>query len=323
MRIRKRPVPLPFSSLSPVPLSDPLFLSLDDPHLPPVLVQLPLLHAAKPHPQSIDSQDPRPIPNDPNQLPKEALAADCFPELRDGKAVAGDGGVASGHHTHPRVDPDNAEKPTSGSSHPAVSASLSYEENKISLKKRRLSSSGDAYDDENKMKLKTKAASLGNNSGRRKGRGVGVDGSGGTSMEGSRCSRVNGRGWRCGQQTLVGYSLCEHHLGKGRLRSMMNVRSRFTIGATEASVKGHEKLEPMDQPTGADPERSLPPGLEGRSSVGYVSNEKDDDDDEDDNSVTNRKKKARSMSSLLGQVLNHNDNTGASVVTSQVEGRCL
>ena len=44
-------------------------------------------------------------------------------------------------------------------------------------------------------------------------------------MEGSRCSRVNGRGWRCCQQTLVGYSLCEHHLGKGRLRSMTNVRS--------------------------------------------------------------------------------------------------
>lgn len=35
-------------------------------------------------------------------------------------------------------------------------------------------------------------------------------------LEGSRCSRVNGRGWRCSQPTLVGYSLCEHHLGKGR-----------------------------------------------------------------------------------------------------------
>ena len=43
---------------------------------------------------------------------------------------------------------------------------------------------------------------------------------GNTIMEGSRCSRVNGRGWRCCQPTLVGYSLCEHHLGKGRLRSM-------------------------------------------------------------------------------------------------------
>ncbi|KAD6119741.1 hypothetical protein R6Q59_025748 [Mikania micrantha] len=46
----------------------------------------------------------------------------------------------------------------------------------------------------------------------------------GAILEGSRCSRVNGRGWRCSQQTLVGYSLCEHHLGKGRLRSMTNVR---------------------------------------------------------------------------------------------------
>lgn len=38
-------------------------------------------------------------------------------------------------------------------------------------------------------------------------------------LEGSRCSRVNGRGWRCSQPTLVGYSLCEHHLGKGRMRA--------------------------------------------------------------------------------------------------------
>ena len=42
----------------------------------------------------------------------------------------------------------------------------------------------------------------------------------GALEEGSRCSRVNGRGWRCCQQTLYGYSLCEHHLGKGRVRSM-------------------------------------------------------------------------------------------------------
>ncbi|ONK66173.1 uncharacterized protein A4U43_C06F4880 [Asparagus officinalis] len=41
-------------------------------------------------------------------------------------------------------------------------------------------------------------------------------------MEGSRCSRVNGRGWQCSQQTLIGYSLCEHHLGKGRIRSINN-----------------------------------------------------------------------------------------------------
>ncbi|RVW30747.1 hypothetical protein CK203_077128 [Vitis vinifera] len=47
----------------------------------------------------------------------------------------------------------------------------------------------------------------------------------GIILEGSRCSRVNGRGWRCHQQTLVGYSLCEHHLGKGRLKSMTSVKS--------------------------------------------------------------------------------------------------
>ncbi|KAI4365443.1 hypothetical protein MLD38_021427 [Melastoma candidum] len=320
MRIRKRPVPLPFSSLSPVPLSDPLFLSVEDNHLLQVPVQLPVLPASEAHPQSFNSPDPRPIPNDPDQLPKEALAADYFPvskELRDGKAIAGDGdgdGVAS---SHSRFDLDNEEKPTSWSS-------PSCAENRISLKKRRLSSSGDADDEENKMKAKTKAASLGNYNGRRKGRGgVGADGSGGTSMEGSRCSRVNGRGWRCGQQTLVGYSVCEHHLGKGRLRSMTNVRSRSTTRVTEASAKGNEKLEAMDQPTGADPEPSLPSGLGERNSFVYINNEKDDDDEDDDNPVTNRKKKARSLSSLLVQVLNRNDNARASMVPSPVEGRCL
>ncbi|WOL20167.1 hypothetical protein Cni_G28969 [Canna indica] len=54
-------------------------------------------------------------------------------------------------------------------------------------------------------------------------------------MEGSRCSRVNGRGWRCCQQTLVGYSLCEHHLGKGRLRSMTSVRGQ--LGTTNGGGK--------------------------------------------------------------------------------------
>ncbi|KAG4109188.1 hypothetical protein ERO13_1Z049549v2 [Gossypium hirsutum] len=58
-------------------------------------------------------------------------------------------------------------------------------------------------------------------------------GRGGALMEGSRCSRVNGRGWRCCQQTLVGYSLCEHHLGKGRLRSMTSVRSRSLAAKEE------------------------------------------------------------------------------------------
>eukprot|EP01018_Ginkgo_biloba_P005978 Gb_06018 [translate_table: standard] len=39
---------------------------------------------------------------------------------------------------------------------------------------------------------------------------------------GLQCRRMNGRGWRCSQPTLVGYALCEHHLGKGRLMSINN-----------------------------------------------------------------------------------------------------
>ncbi|KAK3001678.1 hypothetical protein RJ639_021612 [Escallonia herrerae] len=37
-------------------------------------------------------------------------------------------------------------------------------------------------------------------------------------MEGVRCSRRNGRGWRCCQPTAVGFSVCEHHPDLGRLR---------------------------------------------------------------------------------------------------------
>ncbi|CBI30008.3 unnamed protein product, partial [Vitis vinifera] len=59
-------------------------------------------------------------------------------------------------------------------------------------------------------------------------------------MEGSRCSRVNGRGWRCCQQTLVGYSLCEHHLGKGRLRSMSS-EDRADVADDEKPFTGGAK----------------------------------------------------------------------------------
>lgn len=64
-------------------------------------------------------------------------------------------------------------------------------------------------------------------------------------MEGSRCSRVNGRGWRCCQQTLVGYSLCEHHLGKGRLRSMNSFRGQAQKVALKEQVttKGRQDKE--------------------------------------------------------------------------------
>lgn len=110
-------------------------------------------------------------------------------------------------------------------------------------------------------------------------------------MEGSRCSRVNGRGWRCCQQTLVGYSLCEHHLGKGRLRSMNSVRGRAQKVSLKEQDKEVETIS-MDHP-----------------------DFEDDDKDWEDDSVSsmegkkkiNKKKKlgvvkARSLSSLLSQI---------------------
>ncbi|KAK1620356.1 hypothetical protein QYE76_025873 [Lolium multiflorum] len=33
-------------------------------------------------------------------------------------------------------------------------------------------------------------------------------------LEGSGCSRKNGRGWRCSKPTMYGYSLCPHHVSK-------------------------------------------------------------------------------------------------------------
>ncbi|KAL1351393.1 uncharacterized protein [Arachis hypogaea] len=107
------------------------------------------------------------------------------------------------------------------------------EEKAIPFKKRRGSFDNMGISDGKKTKarMKTKMNNKCSNSKseeekvkgkkKKKGRGSAV-------MEGSRCSRVNGRGWRCCQQTLVGYSLCEHHLGKGRLRSMTSVRNRST-----------------------------------------------------------------------------------------------
>ncbi|CAL5037422.1 unnamed protein product [Urochloa decumbens] len=75
---------------------------------------------------------------------------------------------------------------------------------------------------------KASVISNGSGGGAKKRRGPAV------LLEGSRCSRVNGRGWRCSQPTLVGYSLCEHHLGKGRMRSAAAAAAaRGRLGRTE------------------------------------------------------------------------------------------
>lgn len=121
-------------------------------------------------------------------------------------------------------------------------------------------------------------------------------------LEGSRCSRVNGRGWRCGQQTLVGYSLCEHHLGKGRVRAMKSVRGRAqNVAPKEQETKEKQAKEEAKTTTFIDDHEI-----------------EDDDDDDDDWEVesmfsmdgtkqSGKKKKpgvvkARSLSSLLSQI---------------------
>ncbi|XP_041025758.1 uncharacterized protein LOC121266098 isoform X2 [Juglans microcarpa x Juglans regia] len=132
-------------------------------------------------------------------------------------------------------------------------------------------------------------------------------GRGGALMEGSRCSRVNGRGWRCCQQTLVGYSLCEHHLGKGRLRSMASVRSRSLAGNNTAPKMDHES-----EPVLSAPSSSL---QENKPKDSVSDNDGDDDGHEDEKKplmVTKKRMKlgmvkARSISSLLGETNNgHN-----------------
>ncbi|KAF5203633.1 hypothetical protein FRX31_006780 [Thalictrum thalictroides] len=40
-----------------------------------------------------------------------------------------------------------------------------------------------------------------------------------TDEQGTRCSRINGRGWQCRKTTLPNYALCEYHLGLARTRS--------------------------------------------------------------------------------------------------------
>ncbi|KAK4749280.1 hypothetical protein SAY87_026729 [Trapa incisa] len=105
-------------------------------------------------------------------------------------------------------------------------------------------------------------------------------------MGGSGCSRVNGRGWRCGQPTLVGYCLCEHHLGKGRLRSMITVRNRR-----------------QHRPENAPP-LSVPP-----RGVRELKHEEDEDYMCEEKNNKKEVVKARSMSSLLGQDAINGDNT--------------
>lgn len=116
-------------------------------------------------------------------------------------------------------------------------------------------------------------------------------------MEGSRCSRVNGRGWRCCQQTLVGYSLCEHHLGKGRLRSMTSVRSRSIASTAPKKVHIHHHHHSSSSSSSSSLEKQ-------NASVAEPFGE---EEEEKKPEIITKKRmklgvvKARSISSLLGQ----------------------
>ncbi|URE39796.1 WRC [Musa troglodytarum] len=117
-------------------------------------------------------------------------------------------------------------------------------------------------------------------------------------MEGSRCSRVNGRGWRCCQQTLVGYSLCEHHLGKGRLRSMTSVRGQLgTSTARSKRSPGGATTIPEEEAEEEEKEKLWPQQ--------YGAGEIKMEEDNEKTSTLKRKKigmvKARTISSLLDE----------------------
>ncbi|THU60084.1 hypothetical protein C4D60_Mb07t08910 [Musa balbisiana] len=132
-------------------------------------------------------------------------------------------------------------------------------------------------------------------------------------MEGSRCSRVNGRGWRCCQQTLVGYSLCEHHLGKGRLRSMSSVRGQLGTSKPKWSIDiRNNSVVPLTSPQKLEEEERKPgkqPVIAFDTGVDNIKEE----EEEEEKARTKRKKtgmvKARSISSLL-------DNTNHPVLSS-------
>ncbi|KAL2480512.1 wrc [Abeliophyllum distichum] len=188
----------------------------------------------------------------------------------------------------------------------------------IPLKKRKgtseTSPSNETLITKARMKSKTNKKCLqqngdddGNNSSANKGKKRGN-----VIMEGSRCSRVNGRGWRCCQPTLVGYALCEHHLGKGRLRSMTSVRKRSMSAPTEAAASIPTERASNDKSSIPSPTETTRPILSILRALDVDSKglEEIDNDDEKKIVMVTKKRtkigtvKARSISSLLGQIDN-------------------
>ncbi|KAA3463998.1 Growth-regulating factor 5 [Gossypium australe] len=342
MRIRKRQVPLPFSSISPVPLSsDPNF------NRPPVaVVQLPIRQQQPPNPCCFDPHYPsqsdhpigQPLPTQPRdgtthgeQLTKNKQD---YLVLKPGgeeeeeknndtrwlhfvvvvvvlialklKAVErwGEGEKAfplkkrRGSVETTGDDDDTIMAKDTNNKRP-MKSSTSKMKTKLNKKLVQQQQQSNGEEQESKDIACTSVDYNNNNSSGAKKRGRG-----GALMEGSRCSRVNGRGWRCCQQTLVGYSLCEHHLGKGRLRSMTSVRSRSLAAKEEGQPNNGDNQGLMLSNLSSSSQQLAKRELHGESGGNYAEGE-----DQKPLMMTKKKAKlgmvkARSISSLLGQ----NDN---------------
>ncbi|KAI4348788.1 hypothetical protein L6164_009466 [Bauhinia variegata] len=352
MRIRKRQVPFPLSSLSPVPLSDPHLINRSP------VVQL--IDATPPKPTTLLPEedasstisfhmDHRPSDQQLPPIGKAREGWDCsgngsgsgIPKVEDCLAMCQtqeqDGGGGE-------KDNDTRKGGILGSETAAQVLPPSRQaegrwcdgEKAIPLKKRR--GTFDMSENNNK-KMKTRMKTKMNkkcstttwtqndnevedeekeeeeeerkpdlNVGKKRARGSAL-------MEGSRCSRVNGRGWRCCQQTLVGYSLCEHHLGKGRLRSMTSVRSRSAATSTTTTTTAPKKNEPVSvsESTVSESDPIVVVAADSSSSSPEKKLPKCDDEEyweekEEKKPLMSTKKrmklgmvKARSISSLLGQ----------------------
>ncbi|KAF8094414.1 hypothetical protein N665_0364s0035 [Sinapis alba] len=200
MRIRKRQVPLPLSSLLPVPLSDlyfnrsptataaaPYFCGQDRDGVLAALLQLP------PPPSPVTDR----LMQRDVMRKKEKIAFKDDDDDVDVKSITD---ASGSKNVNPQGESDSSTQV------------VAKNEKGVTLRKRRSFISFEEQGDEEEEEEEEEAN--GGKKGKKRAKKNGV------LEEGSRCSRVNGRGWRCCQQTLYGYSLCEHHLGKGRVRSM-------------------------------------------------------------------------------------------------------
>ncbi|KAJ8754468.1 hypothetical protein K2173_005629 [Erythroxylum novogranatense] len=309
MRIRKRQVPLPLSSLSPVPLtSDPLFSQSYGVQLHP---DPPTNSSPQPHkascfpPQLSRHQLNSPIGAQINDVDQKGIKGFQVLLEKDERCEEGEGSNNTSKISSLGAEIGNvaAQKPISS----RQVVRWCEREKVFPLKKRRGSferrSDETIMDNDKKMKTKMNkkcAEQNGFEEGQQK-EDKEIDGCsstsgkkrsrGGALMEGSRCSRVNGRGWRCCQQTLVGYSLCEHHLGKGRLRSMNSVRNRSLATTTPKKAKS--------RPLSSEEKDTTP-------DCKTAGTESEDGDEKKPLTISKKKIKlgtfkARSMSSLLGQ----------------------